>query len=56
MYSQKDVYITLPNMHKMGHPKDFYLVEFLFKVGKSFFKKTDPAINIRILFCSITYH
>ena len=37
----------------MGHPKDFSLVEFLFKVGKSFFKKTGPAINIRILFCQL---
>ena len=41
----------------MGNPKDFSLVEFLFKVVKIiFFKKIDPAINIRILFCSIIYH
>ena len=57
MYSQKDMHITLPNMHKKWViQKIFILLNFYLKWEKSFFKKTDPAINIKILFCSIIYH
>ena len=57
MYSQKDMHITLPNMHKKWViQKIFILLNFYLKWEKSFFKNTDPAINIRILFCSIIYH